>query len=40
MSDRQPLHTGTDDLIGWVEDGVAVLSFNRPSARYATFRSP
>ena len=35
MSERQPLHTGTDDLIGWVEDGVAVLSFNRPSARNA-----
>ena len=35
MTDREPLHTGTDDLIGWVADGVAVLAFNRPSARNA-----
>lgn len=35
MSEREPLHTGTDDLIGWVEDGVAVLAFNRPEARNA-----
>ncbi len=35
MSEREPLHTGTDDLLGWVTDGVAVLSFNRPSARNA-----
>ena len=35
MSDQEPLETGTEDLLGWVEDGVAVLSFNRPSARNA-----
>ncbi len=35
MSNREPLDTGTDDLLGWVEDGVAVLSFNRPEARNA-----
>lgn len=35
MTDRAPLHTGTDDLIGWVSDGVAVLAFNRPAARNA-----
>ena len=35
MSNREPLHTGTEDLLGWIEDGVAVLSFNRPEARNA-----
>jgi 2-(1,2-epoxy-1,2-dihydrophenyl)acetyl-CoA isomerase len=35
MSNRQPLVTGTEDLLGWVEEGVAVLSFNRPEARNA-----
>src|ERR1700761_2143834 len=35
MTDREPLETGTEDLLGWVEDGVAVLSFNRPEARNA-----
>lgn len=39
MSEREPLHTGTDDLLGWVSDGVAVLSFNRPSARNALSQS-
>src|SRR5262245_62334106 len=39
MVDRQPLHTGTDDLIGWVTDRVAVLSFNRPAARNALSES-
>jgi 2-(1,2-epoxy-1,2-dihydrophenyl)acetyl-CoA isomerase len=35
VSDRQPLETGTDDLLGWVENGVAYLSFNRPASRNA-----
>ena len=35
MSDRRVLETGTDFLLGWVEDGVAVLSFNRPERRNA-----
>ncbi len=35
MSDRRPLETGTDDLLGWVENGVAYLSFNRPANRNA-----
>jgi 2-(1,2-epoxy-1,2-dihydrophenyl)acetyl-CoA isomerase len=35
MSERRPLETGTEDLLGWVEDGVAVLSFNRPASRNA-----
>lgn len=35
MSDQRNLETGTDDLLGWVENGVAVLSFNRPGSRNA-----
>jgi 2-(1,2-epoxy-1,2-dihydrophenyl)acetyl-CoA isomerase len=35
MADRETLETGTEDLLGWIEDGVAVLSFNRPEARNA-----
>jgi 2-(1,2-epoxy-1,2-dihydrophenyl)acetyl-CoA isomerase len=35
MSERRPLETGTEDLLGWVEGGVAVLSFNRPASRNA-----
>ncbi len=35
MSDRRPLETGTEDLLGWVENGVAFLSFNRPGSRNA-----
>jgi 2-(1,2-epoxy-1,2-dihydrophenyl)acetyl-CoA isomerase len=35
MSERRALETGTEDLLGWVEDGVAVLSFNRPASRNA-----
>lgn len=35
MSERRELETGTQDLLGWVEDGVAVLSFNRPASRNA-----
>lgn len=39
MSDRRELHTGTEYLLGWVEDGVAVLSFNRPERRNALHES-
>jgi 2-(1,2-epoxy-1,2-dihydrophenyl)acetyl-CoA isomerase len=35
MTNRQPLDTGSDYLLGWVEDGVAVLSFNQPDRRNA-----
>ncbi len=35
MSDRRVLETGTKDLLGWVANGVAVLSFNRPENRNA-----
>ena len=35
MSDRQALETGTEFLKGWIEDGVAVLSFNQPDRRNA-----
>ena len=35
MSDRRSIDTGTDYLLSWVEDGVAVLSFNRPERRNA-----
>jgi 2-(1,2-epoxy-1,2-dihydrophenyl)acetyl-CoA isomerase len=35
LSERRKLETGTEDLLGWVEDGVAVLSFNRPASRNA-----
>jgi 2-(1,2-epoxy-1,2-dihydrophenyl)acetyl-CoA isomerase len=35
MSERQELETGTEFLLGHVEDGVAVLSFNRPASRNA-----
>ena len=35
MSDRRALETGTEFLLGWVESGVAVLSFNRPDSRNA-----
>jgi 2-(1,2-epoxy-1,2-dihydrophenyl)acetyl-CoA isomerase len=35
VTNREALETGTEDLLGWVEDGVAVLSFNRPDARNA-----
>lgn len=31
----RPLHTGTEFLLGSVQDGVAVLSFNRPDRRNA-----
>jgi 2-(1,2-epoxy-1,2-dihydrophenyl)acetyl-CoA isomerase len=34
-SDRRPLHTGTEFLLGHVENGVAVLSFNQPDRRNA-----
>ena len=34
-SERRELETGTPDVLGWVEDGVAVLSFNRPASRNA-----
>jgi 2-(1,2-epoxy-1,2-dihydrophenyl)acetyl-CoA isomerase len=39
MSARRELHTGTEYLLGWVEDGVAVLSFNRPDRRNALHES-
>lgn len=32
---RREIETGTNDLIAWVEDGVAVLSLNRPERRNA-----
>lgn len=35
MSEHRVLETGTEDLLGWVENGVAVLSFNRPGSRNA-----
>lgn len=35
MGERRPLDTGTQYLLGWVEDGVAVLSFNQPERRNA-----
>ena len=35
MTDRRVLETGTDYLLGWVENGVAVVSFNRPESRNA-----
>ncbi len=31
----RPIDTGTEFLLGWVKDGVAVLSFNRPERRNA-----
>lgn len=31
----RPLETGTDDLVGRIEDHVAVLAFNRPERRNA-----
>lgn len=30
---REQLDTGTEDLLAWIEDGVATISFNRPHAR-------
>lgn len=30
---RESLDTGTEDLLAWIEDGVATISFNRPQAR-------
>ncbi len=36
---RRELETGTEHLLGWVEDGVAVLSFNRPDRRNALHES-
>lgn len=35
MADRRTLDTGTQDLLGHVEDRVAVLTLNRPSRRNA-----
>jgi 2-(1,2-epoxy-1,2-dihydrophenyl)acetyl-CoA isomerase len=32
---RRPLDTGTDKLLGYVQGGVAVLSFNQPDRRNA-----
>jgi 2-(1,2-epoxy-1,2-dihydrophenyl)acetyl-CoA isomerase len=39
VADRQQLETGSEELLGWVEEGVAVLSFNRPEARNALSES-
>ena len=35
MSDRRELTTGTEDLLAYVEDRVAVITMNRPSRRNA-----
>jgi 2-(1,2-epoxy-1,2-dihydrophenyl)acetyl-CoA isomerase len=35
MGNRRELDTGSKYLLGWVEDGVAVLSFNQPDRRNA-----
>ena len=35
MSDRRILETGTEDLLAYVEDRVAVLTMNRPARRNA-----
>ena len=35
MGDVRKIETGTDDLLARVEDGVAVLTLNRPEARNA-----
>lgn len=35
MNARRPIDTGTEYLLGWEEDGVAVLSFNQPDRRNA-----
>lgn len=35
MADRKEFDTGTQELLAWLEDGVAVLTLNRPQARNA-----
>ena len=35
MTERETIETGTDDLLAHVEDGVAVLTLNRPARRNA-----
>jgi len=35
MSDRRSIDTGTEDLIAYVEDRIAVLTMNRPARRNA-----
>ena len=35
MSERTNLETGTEELLAWLEDGVAVLTLNRPEVRNA-----
>ncbi len=35
MADTTPIETGTDDLLAHIEDGVAVLTMNRPARRNA-----
>ena len=35
MADRRLLETGTEDLLGYVEDRIAILTMNRPSRRNA-----
>ena len=39
MADRRTIDTGTEDLLGYVEDRVAVLTMNRPSRRNALSNS-
>ena len=32
MVERKEIETGTEDLLAYIEDGVAVLTMNRPGA--------
>ena len=35
MVERKEIETGTEDLLAYIEDGVAVLTMNRPERRNA-----